>query len=151
MVINMEELKSSGGTIQFIVIRLGEEQFGIDIKYVDNIIHMMSITRVPKVAHYVKGVVNVRGEVIPVMEIRAKMGLMPEEYTKDTRIVIVKSEQHGMVGLIVDAVREVVTLEVDGIEKMSYDRTGKDMFVTGVGKHQGALISLLDLNEVLAE
>ena len=147
----MEELKSSGGTIQFIVIRLGEEQFGIDIKYVDNIIHMMSITRVPKVAHYVKGVVNVRGEVIPVMEIRAKMGLMPEEYTKDTRIVIVKSEQHGMVGLIVDAVREVVTLEVDGIEKMSYDRTGKDMFVTGVGKHQGALISLLDLNEVLAE
>lgn len=147
----MEELKSSGGTIQFIVIRLGEEQFGIDIKYVDNIIHMMSITRVPKVAHYVKGVVNVRGEVIPVMEIRAKMGLMPEEYTKDTRIVIVKSEQHGMVGLIVDAVREVVTLEVDGIEKMSYDRTGKDMFVTGVGKHEGALISLLDLNEVLAE
>ncbi len=62
-----------------------------------------------------------------------------------------KSEQQGFVGLIVDAVREVVTLEVDGIEKMSYDRTGKDMFVTGVGKHQGALISLLDLNEVLAE
>lgn len=147
----MEELKTSGGTIQFIVIRVGDEQYGIDIKYVDNIIHVFSITRVPKVASYVKGVINVRGEVIPVMDIRTKMGLAPAERTRDTRIVIIKSEQQGYVGLIVDAVREVVTLEVDYIEKMSYDRTGKDMFVTGVGKHQGGLISLLDLNEVLAE
>ena len=147
----MEGLKTSGGTIQFIVIKVGEEQYGIDIKYVDNIIHITSITRVPKVAHYVKGVINVRGEVIPVMDIRLKMGLMEAEYTKDSRIVIVKSEQHGFVGLIVDVVKEVVTLDVGNIEKMSYDRTGKDMFVTGVGKHQGALISLLDLNEVLGE
>lgn len=147
----MEELKNSSDTIQFIVIKLGEEQYGIDIKYVDNIIHMSSITRVPKVAPYIKGVINVRGEVIPVMNIRTKMGLPEAEYTKDTRIVIVKSEQQGFVGLIVDAVREVVTLEVDNIEKMSYDKTGKDMFVTGVGKHQGGLISLLDLNEVLSD
>lgn len=147
----MEELKNSSETIQFIVIRVGEEQYGIDIKYVDNIIHMSSITRVPKVAAYVKGVINVRGEVIPVMDIRTKMGLMEAEYTKESRIVIVKSDQQGFVGLIVDAVREVVTLEIDNIEKMSYDRTGKDMFVTGVGKHQGGLISLLDLNEVLSE
>ena len=147
----MEELKISSETIQFIVIKVGEEQYGIDIKYVDNIIHMSSITRVPKVAPYVKGVINVRGEVIPVMNIRTKMGLSEAEYTKDTRIVIVKSEQQGFVGLIVDAVREVVTLEVDNIEKMSYDKTGKDMFVTGVGKHQGGLISLLDLNEVLSD
>lgn len=147
----MEELKSNGGTIQFIVIKVGEEQYGIDIKYVDNIIHMSSITRVPKVASYVRGVINVRGEVIPVMDIRTKMGLPEATHTKDTRIVIVKSEQHGYVGLIVDAVREVVTLEIENIEKMSYDRTGKDMFVTGVGKHMGALISLLDLNEVLTE
>lgn len=147
----MEELKGGSGTIQFIVIKVGDEQYGIAIKYVDNIIHMCSITRVPKVAFYIKGVINVRGEVIPVMDIRTKMGLAEAEYTKDTRIVIVKSEQQGFVGLIVDAVKEVVTLEVDGIEKMSYDKTGKDMFVTGVGKHQGGLISLLDLNEVLAE
>lgn len=146
----MEEIKNNNGTIQFIVIRLGEEQYGIDIKYVDNIIHMSSITRVPKVAPYVKGVINVRGEVIPVMNIRTKMGLPEAEYTKDSRIVIIKSEQHGFVGLIVDAVKEVVTLEVDCIEKMSYDRTGEEMFVTGVGKHQGGLVSLLDLNEVLA-
>ena len=147
----MEGLKTIGGTIQFIVIKVGEEQYGIDIKYVDNIIHMTSITRVPKVAHYVKGVINVRGEVIPVMDIRLKMGLMEAAHTKETRIVIVNSEQQGFVGLIVDVVKEVVTLDVGNIEKMSYDRMGKDMFITGVGKHQGALISLLDLNEVLAE
>ena len=148
----MEELKNNGGAKQFIVIRVGEEQYGIDIKYVDNIIHMCSITRVPKVALYVKGVINLRGEVIPVMDIRTKMGLMEAEYTKNTRIVIVKSEQQGFVGLIVDAVKEVVTLEVDGIEKVSYDnKSGKTMFVTGVGKHQGSLISVLDLNEILTE
>lgn len=147
----MEELKVNGGTIQFIVIKVGDEQYGIDIKYVDNIIHMCSITRVPKVAFYVRGVINVRGEVIPVIDIRTKMGLAEAGYTKDTRIVIVKSEQQGFVGLIVDMVKEVVTLEVENIEKVSYDKTGKEMFVTGVGKHQGGLISLLDLNEVLAE
>lgn len=147
----MEELKNSGDAKQFIVIRVGDEQYGIDIKYVDNIIHMSSITRVPKAALYVKGVINVRGEVITVLDIRTKMDLPEAEYTKDTRIVIVKNEQQGFVGLIVDAVKEVVTLEVDGIEKMSYDRSGKNMFVTGVGKHQGNLISVLDLNEILAE
>ncbi len=148
----MEELKNNGDVKQFIVIRVGEEQYGIDIKYVDNIIHMSSITRVPKVASYVKGVINVRGEVIPVMDIRIKMGLMEAEYTKNTRIVIVKREQQGFVGLIVDAVKEVVTLEVDTIEKVSYDnKSGKTMFVTGVGKHQGNLISVLDLNEILTE
>lgn len=148
----MEELKNSGGVKQFIVIRVGDEQYGIDIKYVDNIIHMSSITRVPKAAPYVKGVINVRGEVITVLDIRTKMDLSEAEYTKDTRIVIVKNEQQGFVGMVVDAVREVVTLEVDGIEKVSYDnKSGKTMFVTGVGKHQGNLISLLDLNEILTE
>lgn len=147
----MGELKNNGDAKQFIVIRVGEEQYGIDIKYVDNIIHMSSITRVPKAAPYVKGVINVRGEVITVLDIRIKMDLPEAEYTKDTRIVIVKNEHQGFVGLIVDAVREVVTLEVDGIEKMSYDRSGKNIFVTGVGKHQGNLISVLDLNEILTE
>lgn len=147
----MEELRNNGDAKQFIVIRVGDEQYGIDIKYVDNIIHMSSITRVPKAAPYVKGVINVRGEVITVLDIRIKMDLQEAEYTKDTRIVIVKNEQQGFVGLIVDAVKEVVTLEVDGIEKMSYDRSGKNVFVTGVGKHQGNLISVLDLNEILAE
>ncbi len=147
----MEELKNINDTEQFIVTRIGDEQYGIDINYVDNIDHMPSVTRVPNVPSYIKGVINMRGEVIPVMNIRTKMGLPEVEYTKNTRVIMVKMEQYGVVGLIVDEVREVVTLESEAIEKVSYDKYEGATFVMGVGKYQGTLISLLDLNAVLAE
>lgn len=139
-------------TIQYIVIKLGNEQYGIDIKYIDNIVRMQHITRVPKVADYLKGVINLRGEVIPVMSLRLKMDLPEDEITKATRIIILKLEQHGTIGVIVDEVKEVVTLNVDQIEKMAYD--GKDErvnFVSAVGKREEELISLLDLNAVAME
>lgn len=147
----MEELKVDNGTIQFIVIRIGDEQYGIDIKYVDNIDHMPSVTRVPNVPSYIKGVINMRGEVLPVMSIRAKMGLPEADYTKNTRVIMVKMEQYGVVGLIVDEVREVVTLEMEKIEKVSYDKSEGTTFLWGVGKYDTSLISLLDLNAVFAE
>lgn len=139
-------------TIQYIVIKLGNEQYGIDIKYIDNIVRMQHITRVPKVADYLKGVINLRGEVIPVMSLRLKMDLPEDEITKATRIIILKLEQHGTIGVIVDEVKEVVTLNVDQIEKMAYD--GKEErvnFVSAVGKREEELISLLDLNAVAME
>ncbi len=148
----MEELKAVGETTQFIVIKLGDEQYGIDIKYIDNIVRMQHITRVPKVDDYLKGVINLRGEVIPVMSIRLKMGLEPDEETKSTRIIILKLEQQGTIGVIVDEVKEVVTLENDQIEKVAYDsKEAKDNFIFGVGKCDGGLISLLDLNSVVLE
>jgi len=144
--------KSSVESIQYIVIRLGDEQFGIDIRYIDNIVRMQSITRVPKVPAYLKGVINLRGEVIPVMSIRMKMGLPEDEIARATRIIILKLEQQGNVGIIVDEVKEVVTLETTQIDKMSYDtKEGGTNFVTGVGKHNGELISLLDLNSITLE
>ena len=139
-------------TIQYIVIKLGNEQYGIDIKYIDNIVRMQNITRVPRVADYLKGVINLRGEVIPVMSLRLKMDLPEDEITKATRIIILKLEQHGTIGVIVDEVREVVTLNMDQIEKMAYD--GKEErvnFVSAVGKREDELISLLDLNAVAME
>ncbi len=139
----MEELKVSGGSTQFIVIKLGDEQYGIDIKYIENIVRMQHITRVPKVDSYLKGVINLRGEVIPVMSIRIKMGLEPDEETKSSRIIILKLDMNGQIGIIVDEVKEVVTLESDQIEK--------DGFLCGVGKCAGGLISLLDLNSVVLE
>ena len=75
---------------QYIVIRIGEEQYGIDIKYIDNIVRMQHVTRVPKVPEYLKGVINLRGEVIPVMSLRLKMGLEADEITRDSRILILK-------------------------------------------------------------
>ncbi|MDO4513873.1 MAG: chemotaxis protein CheW [Lachnospiraceae bacterium] len=148
----MEELKEVYESNQYIVIRIGEEQYGIDIRYIDNIVRMQMITRVPKVQSYIKGVINLRGEVIPVMSIRIKMGLDADEYTKDTRIIILRLEQQGNIGFIVDAVKEVVTLDSSQIEKVSYDnKSDKQNFINGIGKYEGELISLLDLNMVVGE
>ena len=147
----MNEIREQYETTQFIVVKYGDEQYGVDIKYVDNIVRMQSATRVPKVAPYIKGVINLRGEVIPIMNLRGKMELPEVEHTNSTRIIIVKLEQQGVVGLIVDEVKEVVTLSVDNIEKVSYDKDEKNMFLMGVGKHNDSLISLLDLNAVVSE
>jgi purine-binding chemotaxis protein CheW len=148
----MEELKVASETTQFIVIKLGDEQYGIDIKYIDNIVRMQHITRVPKVDAYLKGVINLRGEVIPVMSLRIKMGLGPDVESKSSRIIILKMEQQGTIGVIVDEVKEVVTLETDQIEKIAYDsKDEKDTFLCGIGKCDGGLISLLDLNSVVLD
>ena len=147
----MDEIKSVTDNAQFIVIKIGQEQFGIDIQHIDNIVRMQNITRVPKVPDYFKGVINLRGEIIPVMSLRLKMCLEPDVITKATRIIIIKIEQHEGIGIIVDEVKEVVTLEKEQIEKMSYDKDEKRIFVYAVGKVEGALVSLLDLNAVLAD
>ena len=148
----VDELRPVGETTQFIVIRLGDEQYGIDIKYINNIVRMHHITRVPKVDDYLKGVINLRGEVIPVMSIRIKMGLERDVETKSSRIIILKLEQQGTIGVIVDEVKEVVTLENERIEKVAYDsKDEKANFLCGVGKSEGGLISLLDLNAVVLE
>ena len=147
----MEEIRSFE-TIQFIVIKIGDEQYGIDIKYIDNIVRMQHITRVPKVAPYLKGVINLRGEVIPVMSIRLKMDLPEDEITKASRIIILKLEQYGMIGVMVDEVKEVVTLDSTQIERVAYDnKEEKNNYINGIGKYEGGLISLLDLNTVTFE
>lgn len=148
----MDGMKVEYDTVQYIVIKIGEEQFGINIKYIDNIVRMQRITRVPKVAPYLKGVINLRGEVIPVMSIRVKMDLAEDEYTKATRIIILKLEQHGMIGVLVDEVKEVVTLSQNSIEKLTPDnKDDRINFITAVGKHEDSLISILDLNAVVSE
>lgn len=137
---------------QFIVVRLGDEQYGIDIKYIDNIVRMQHITRVPKVQTYFKGVINLRGEVIPVMSIRLKMSLPEDVVTNSSRIIIIKMESGAAVGVIVDEVKEVVTLDNSCIEKVGYDaKEDKQNFIRGVGKCNGGLISLLDLGTVIGE
>lgn len=147
-----EGKKSAEETFQFIVIRLGEEQYGIDIRNIDNIVKMQPITRIPKMPPYLKGVINMRGEVIPVMSMRLKMGLDEDVLTKATRIIVLKLEQEGNVGFIVDEVKEVVTLSVNEIEKLTYNsKEEKTNLINAVGKHNGELISLFDLNAITLE
>ena len=147
----MDNTKKFADVNQYIVISVGDEQFGIDIKYIDNIVQMQHITRVPNVASYIKGIINLRGEVIPVMSLRLKMGMENDVETKASRIIILRLEQVGMLGVIVDEVREVLTLEEDDVEKVVSDnKEERDSFVFAVGKYGESLVSLLDLNSVVA-
>ncbi|MCI9137506.1 MAG: purine-binding chemotaxis protein CheW [Lachnospiraceae bacterium] len=140
------------GKKQFIVVKIGSEQYGIDISYVDNIVRMQKITRVPKVQPYFKGIINLRGEIVPVMSIRTKMDLEPDVFTDVTRIIILKLEEHGVLGILVDEVKEVVTLSPDEIDKVAYDaKNSKSNFINGVGKHGEELISLFDTNSIIDE
>lgn len=144
-----EEGKVVAETIQFIVIRLGDEQYGIDIRSIENIVRMQPITRIPKMPAYLKGVINMRGEVIPVISMRRKMDLEDDVITKTTRIIVLKLEQEGNVGFLVDEVKEVVTLSVNEIEKITYNaKDEKSSLINAVGKHNGELISLFDLNAI---
>ncbi len=147
----MDEIALVKETTQYIKIKMGEEMFGIDIKYIDNIVRMQRITRVPKVPAYIKGVINLRGEVVPVYNLRLKMGMQEVEETKKFRIIIIKMDGN-FVGLIVDEVREVITLQNDLVEKVYRDPNEPTQnFLIGVGKDGDNLISLLDLNEVVAD
>ena len=138
--------------VQYIVIRLGDEQYGIDIRNIDTITRMQHITRVPKMPAYLKGVINLRGVVIPVMSIRLRMNLASDEITKATRIIVLKLAEEGNVGFIVDEVKEVVSLNVDDIEKIADNtKEGKANLINAVGKHNGELISLFDLSAISLE
>ena len=132
---------------QYIVVKIGNEQYGIDISYIDTIVRMQKITRVPKAQRHFKGVINLRGEIVPVRSIRLKMKLADDEFTNASRIINLKLEEKGMLGVIVDEVKEVVTLSSNEVEKSS----GKGSFINGVGKHGEELISLFDINAIVEE
>ena len=139
-------------TKQYIVVRIGGEKFGIDIGYVDNIVRMQKITRVPKAQVYFKGIINLRGEIVPVMSARIKMGLEDDVFTNTSRIIILKIEQKGVLGIIVDEVKEVVTLGSEEIDKVAHNpKDVKSTFINGIGKNGDDLISLFDISSVVDE
>ncbi len=148
----MEANYSTMDLKQYIVVNIGNEQYGIDIQYVDNIVRMQRITRVPKAQHFFKGVINLRGEIIPVMSIRLKFGLEEDVFTNATRIIIIKVEPQYAIGIIVDEVKEVVTLEESTIEKVTNSAVqDKYGYLSGIGKHNDSLISLLNISSVIIE
>lgn len=136
---------------QFVIVNIKNEQYGIDISFIDNIVKMQKITRVPKAQSYFKGVINLRGEIIPIMSIRRKFGFEDDEITDNTRIIILKPEQQESIGIIVDLVKEVVTLNADEIEQIFQDNSKEESprYVYGIGKHDDSLISLLNIHGVI--
>ncbi|MBQ9633069.1 MAG: chemotaxis protein CheW [Lachnospiraceae bacterium] len=133
---------------QYIIVKIGDEQYGIDIVFIDNIVRMQRITRVPKAeAHYV-GIINIRGEVVPVMSARLKMGLGSDEITKQSRIIILKLEQQGMVGVLVDEVKEVLMLAETDIDR---NIKKSDTYINGIGKKGDELISIFEISALVDE
>lgn len=145
----MDEITVVNGAKQYIVVKLDNEQYGIDITFIDNIVRLQQITRVPKAQYFFEGVINLRGEIIPVMSLRNKFDLEPKEHTNATRIIIIKPDNNAKIGVLVDEVREVVTLEEEAIEKVDYDDQG--MYLLGVGKYNDTLISLLNIQGMIQE
>ncbi len=138
--------------IQYIVVKIGSEHYGINISLVDNIVRMQKITRVPKVPAYYPGIINLRGEIVPVMSARIKMGLGEDIITNQSRIIILKLEVQGLVGIVVDAVREVITLGESEIDRTAQNSKKQDTtYINGIGKNGDELISIFDINSIIDE
>lgn len=137
--------------VQYIVVKLGSEQYGLNISFVDNIVRMQKITRVPKAPHHYVGVINLRGEIVPVMSVRRKMGLEDDEYTNKTRIIILKLELQGLIGVIVDEVKEVINLGEDDIDRnvQNANNRADANFINGIGKDGEELISIFEINSIV--
>lgn len=134
---------------QIVVFELGREQFGIDIEAVDGIVKMQQITKLPYSPAYMEGVTNLRGSVLPVIDLRKRLDLPVEEETKETRIIIINTNSLKM-GMIVSAVTEVLTIDEMSIETSRTITTNvKTDFIIGIAKVDARLVILLDLSKVL--
>ncbi|MGI6734212.1 MAG: chemotaxis protein CheW [Anaerovoracaceae bacterium] len=134
---------------RFLTFSLDDEVYGIEILYVTEIIGMQSITRVPEVPDYVKGIINLRGKIIPVIDVRLKFGREPIEYTERTCIIVIDIDDVS-VGLIVDKVDEVLTIEEGGIAAPPASKTGfENRYIKGIGKSGGNVQLLLDCEKLL--
>ncbi len=140
-----EMLDDEGEVLQLVSFQLGPEEYAIDILGVQEIIRLIEITQVPNAPHYVEGVVNLRGKVIPIINLRSRFGLPSVTPTKDTRIIVVEVAQ-VILGFIVDSVEEVLRLSEEFIEgPPSTGRGGAEDFHRGVGRVNGRLLIILNL------
>lgn len=139
----------SNASKQFVVFKLANEEYGIDILRVKTIEKMSSITRVPKTSTYVKGVINLRGEIVPIIDLREKFNLKYYEENENTRIIIVYADD-VTVGLIVDSVSEVIEIDNSLIDEPPESIGNLEVSnIYGIGKLNGRVIILLDVYKIL--
>jgi purine-binding chemotaxis protein CheW len=138
---------------KYLTFTLAGEEYGIGILKVKEIIGMMSITRIPQTPPYVKGVINLRGKVIPVIDLRAKFGMETAEHTDRTCVVVVEVSRQGghvLMGCIVDSVSEVLNIRENEIEETPNFGTSLDTdFILGMAKVASSIKILLDIDKVL--
>ncbi|MBT7592157.1 MAG: purine-binding chemotaxis protein CheW [Candidatus Scalindua sp.] len=135
---------------KYLTFVLGTEEYGIEILKVREIIGLMDITSVPQTPDYMKGVFNLRGKVIPVIDLRLKFAMSERDYTQETCTIVVEVD-NALIGIVVDSVSEVVDISGKDIEVTpDFGKTIDTDFIMGLGKTKGKIIILLDIEQVLS-
>jgi purine-binding chemotaxis protein CheW len=145
------EKQAGGGEelLQLVSFNIGDEEYGVDILRVQEINRMLEVTRVPNSPEYVEGVINLRGKVIPIIDLRQRFGMERRPHDKSTRIVVVELSGKTL-GFVVDAVREVLRIPRSVTEPPPEMVGGtRQEYITGVGKLDDRLLILLDLDKIL--
>ncbi len=136
---------------QFVTFTLADEEYGVDIMQVQEIIGYRGFTKIPNVNKFIKGVLNLRGLVVPVIDLRLKFNLEEKEFDQFTVIMIVEVDGRTM-GIIVDSVSDVVALDNEAIQETpQFSSNINTDFINGMGKKEDKFIILLDINKVLTE
>jgi purine-binding chemotaxis protein CheW len=143
--------QSKDEVLQWVTFQLEEETYGINVMQVREVLRYTEIAPVPGAPDYVLGIINLRGNVVTVIDTRSRFGLMQGETTDNTRIIVIESE-HQVIGILVDSVAEVVYLrssEIDTTPSVGTDESSK--FIQGVSNRDGKLLILVDLNKLLSD
>ena len=136
--------------LQLVTFSTGDEEFGVDILRVQEIIRTMAITKVPKAPEFVEGVINLRGKVIPIIDLRRRFGLQSKAHDKHTRIIVIEINTM-IVGFVVDSVSEVLRIPTSTVEPPPPVVAGLESeYISGVGKLHDRLLILLDLDKLLS-
>ncbi|MCH8293777.1 chemotaxis protein CheW [Candidatus Poribacteria bacterium] len=147
------EIQETGQELQLVGFKLSDEQFGVEILCVREIIRVVSITRVPRAPGFVEGIINLRGEVIPVIDLRKRLNLESREFDNSTRLIVVELNDQ-QIGFIVDSVSQVLRVPADAIEEPPEMVTGIDSeFILGVTRIDDGerLLLILDLKRILSQ
>jgi purine-binding chemotaxis protein CheW len=141
-------------TTQYLTFKLGEEVFALDVNVVREILDFTTITKVPQTPEFMRGVINLRGSVVPVVDMRLKFGMSATEKTVNTCIVVVEvalGSEQAILGALVDSVQEVFELEPDAIEPAPKIGTRlRTDFIRGMGKRDGQFIIILDIDRIFS-
>ena len=142
--------KQDDELLQLVTFSIGDEEFGVNILKVQEIIRTMEITKVPRAPEFVEGVINLRGKVIPIIDLRRRFGLAPKAHDKNTRIIVIEIN-NIIVGFVVDAVSEVLRIPASTVEPPPPVVAGVDSdYISGVGQLQDRLLIMLDLDKLLS-
>ena len=142
----------AAASTQYLTFKLGDETFALDVAEVREILDFTTVTKVPRTPSFMRGVINLRGSVVPVMDLRLKFGMSATQQTVDSCIIVVEmnfGSDQVVIGVLADAVQEVIDLEPEQIEPPP--RIGTKLnteFILGMGKHNGSFMMILDIDKI---